>query len=151
MKKSHIKVLFSVILAISLSNCCRVDSTKMGLKATDRFYLQMSEKDGRNTAFIAMFDTTGVMMRDNGMPIQGISAIRAFMAQRADTSYTLKWEPIFADSSGNLGYTYGTWNLTARKSGEFLGEGTYSTIWKKNTKGEWKALLDTGNDGLKEK
>lgn len=153
MKTAGIKILLILTLAISLSDCYlrNHENSGMGLKATDRYYSQMSETSGRNAAFLAMFDSAGVMMRENGMPVQGIGAIRALLIMKPDTSYTLKWEPLFADSSGNLGYTYGTWNLTTRKTAGFLGEGTYTTIWKRDSKGEWKAVLDTGNDGLKEK
>ena len=153
MKTSGIKILIILAFVISLSGCCRkkYESSNMGLKATDRFFSKMSETSGRNAAFLAMFDSAGVMMRENGMPVQGIGAIRALLIMKPDTSYTLKWEPLFADSSGNLGYTYGTWNLTTRKTAGLLGEGTYTTIWKRDSKGEWKAVLDTGNDGPKEK
>jgi ketosteroid isomerase-like protein len=27
-------------------------------------------------------------------------------------------------------------------------QGTYCTIWEKNDKGEWRFVLDTGNQGL---
>ncbi len=152
MKTSGYRVIIIAIVAVFLADCCRVEDghVKMGLKATDRYYSRMSEVQGRNAAFLAMFDSTGTMMRENGMPVQGIGNIKTILTQKPDTSFTLKWEPMFADSSDKLGYTYGTWNLTTRKNGEFLGEGTYTTIWKKNTLGEWKAVLDTGNDGLKE-
>ncbi|HOW31932.1 MAG TPA: hypothetical protein PLP88_10205 [Bacteroidales bacterium] len=141
------------VLALSMTNCKRIKNEKpgLGLKGTDKYYSDMSAKVGRNAAFIAMFDSTGVMMRENGLPVAGIVAIKELLNGKPDTSYILRWEPLFADSSGNLGYTYGTWNLTSPDSGQFLGEGTYTTIWKQNAHGDWKAVLDTGNDGLKEK
>lgn len=152
MKNTGVRILLIAVIAISLANCSRIENkeTRLGLKATDRFYSKLSEQEGRNAAFLAMFDSSGVMMRENGMPVEGIGAIKSLVAQKPDTSYTLRWEPLFADSSSLLGYTYGTWVLTSRKTGEFMGEGTYTTIWKKNASGEWKAVLDTGNDGLKE-
>jgi len=152
MKKQGIKILIIALIAISMANCCRKenDTAKLGLKATDSFFSLLSEKQGRNAAFLAMFDSTGTMMRENGLPVQGIDAIKTVLAAKPDTSFTLTWEPMFADSSGKLGYTYGTWKVTTRRTGEFIGEGTYATIWKRNGKGEWKAVLDVGNDGLKE-
>lgn len=142
----------ALVIVLLITGCAKINKTnndRMGLKETDRYYSDMSEKEGRNAAFIAMFDSSGVMLRENSMPVEGIAAIRNQLLMHSDTSYTLKWEPLFADSSGTLGYTYGTWTLTSSTLKEFLGEGTYVTIWKKDRNGHWKATLDTGNDGLK--
>jgi ketosteroid isomerase-like protein len=34
-------------------------------------------------------------------------------------------------------------------NGIVVYQGTYTTFWKKDKKGKWKFVLDTGNDGLK--
>jgi ketosteroid isomerase-like protein len=49
-------------------------------------------------------------------------------------------------ASGNLGYTYGLFNIHTT-SGNLLGRGKYITIWKKQTDGTWKYVLDGGNEG----
>lgn len=144
----------TLVIVLLITGCAEVNKTnsdRKGLKETDRYYSAMSEKEGRNAAFIAMFDTSGVMLHENSMPVEGIASIKDQLLMHSDTSYTLKWEPLFADSSGTLGYTYGTWTLTSRILKEIPGEGTYVTIWKKDRNGDWRAMLDTGNDGLKEK
>ena len=121
------------------------------LLAADRYYSALSAEKGRNTAFLALFDTVGVMLVSNQPPIEGHAAISKLLLSRTDTTYTLTWEPSFAKvaKSGELGYTYGIYKLTSRKTKKLLGEGTYTTFWQRNAKGEWKALLDTGNEGLK--
>jgi ketosteroid isomerase-like protein len=54
-------------------------------------------------------------------------------------------------ASGELGYTYGTYQLKSRATDSLMGVGKYATIWIKQADGTWKAILDTGNPGLGEK
>jgi ketosteroid isomerase-like protein len=71
---------------------------------------------------------------------------------KPDTSFSLSWEPLNADisSSGDMGFTYGiyTIHMDSPEGDKVTKEGTYVTIWKKNKAGEWKFVLDTGNQGL---
>jgi ketosteroid isomerase-like protein len=50
--------------------------------------------------------------------------------------------------SGELGYTYGIYEVRSRGGIKTIGEGTYVTIWKKDRQGNWKFVLDAGNEGL---
>lgn len=117
---------------------------------TDRYYSSLSAEKGMDTAFLAMFDSAGVKLSANRMPIEGLQAIRQLLAGKSDSDFILTWEPTFEKvaASGELGYTYGIYKVTNKDTGEKTGEGTYCTIWQKNANGEWKALLDTGNEGL---
>src|SRR5436190_18110221 len=67
--------------------------------------------------------------------------------ERAPRKGLLSWEPIFADVSraGDLGYTTGPWEF--RPDGpddQPVAFGQYFTIWKKQSGGDWKAVLDRG-------
>lgn len=78
-------------------------------------------------AFLKYAGDEAVMLRPNGYPIEGIAAIRKTMATRKDSAFVLKWQPLkaFVARSGELGYTYGTYRLTAKDN---LTQGTYITI-----------------------
>ena len=52
------------------------------------------------------------------------------------------------DFSGDLGYTYGTFNAELKQTGQ-VNRGSYVSIWIRE-KGRWKWVLDTGNQGLGE-
>ena len=154
MKTTHNPNIYSicVLLILTVSSCQKAppkNDTK-GLADADRYYSTLSEQKGRNAAFLAMFDSTGVTLGPHRSPIEGYKAIRELLLSKSDSSYTLTWEPWFAKValSGELGYTYGTYKLTD-KATKKLSEGTYTTIWLKNACGQWKAVLDTGNEGLK--
>ena len=97
-----------------------------------------------------MFNSAGVTLASHKPPVVGYNEIKKIILNHSDSSFTLTWKPMFAKvaASGELGYTYGTYKVTD-KATKNISEGTYTTFWIKNSRGEWKALLDTGNEGLK--
>ncbi len=144
---------FSTLFILSFSSCIKTtnrDEIRSIIDA-DRYYSTLSAQKGRNTAFLAMFDSAGVTLAPHMLPVEGYKEIKKLILSHTDSTYTLTWEPKFAKvaSSGELGYTYGTYKLTVKGKKPISEEGTYITIWNKNSKGEWKALLDTGNEGLR--
>ncbi len=46
----------------------------------------------------------------------------------------------------DLGYTYGYYTMTFKEDGS-TQHGNYVSIWKKQAGGDWKFVLDTGNEG----
>lgn len=153
-RKLSLATLTFLGIIFIIPSCCMRSSpdkaTEAILKA-DRDYSRLSSEKGMNAAFLAMFDSSGVILRRNHMPVEGILAIRELLESEEDTSFTLTWEPTkaVAAASGELGYSYGTYVVKSGNPMQKVGEGTYVTLWKKNNKGEWKAVLDTGNSGLK--
>jgi ketosteroid isomerase-like protein len=66
-----------------------------------------------------------------------------------DSSFSVDWSPQAGDvsSSGDLGFTYGVYELrtdTERQTG------TYVTVWRRNKEGRWKYVLDAGTQGTGE-
>jgi ketosteroid isomerase-like protein len=155
MKKTPLALTSGLLIFIFLViGCCKkkdLSSEVESIKATDRHYSQISAEKGMNTAFLAMQDSSGVIIRRNHMPFEGIKEIRDLLMKDEDTSFILTWEPLkaFVAASGDLGYSYGTYLVTSRQNSQKIGDGTYVTIWRKSGK-EWKAVLDTGSSGLEE-
>jgi len=116
----------------------------------DLFYSKLSEEKGMNEAFLAMFDSNGVMLQANKPPVEGYEAIQNLLLKQNDSFFTLSWKPIFAkvSISDDLGYTYGTYKIINKNDPDDQIVGTYTTIWQKEIGGAWKAVLDTGNPGL---
>lgn len=144
----------TILAVFSLIACCnksQKDQTKL-LSDTDRFYSNLSAEKGMNASFLEMFDSAGVMLNANQMPIEGFQAIKASIMSESDSAFTLTWEPRFAKiaASGELGYTYGTYQIKSKATDSITGVGKYATIWIKRSDGKWKAILDTGNPGLGE-
>ncbi len=122
------------------------DNMKMMLQA-DRDFSAMSAKDGLNNAFLEFLDSNGVLLRPGTIPIAGADAVDYLIAQN-DTGYTMTWiaKDGMIAASGELGYTYGVYELKP-KDGDTVLQGTYVNIWKKQSDGKWKFVLDSGNEG----
>ena len=142
-------VLMMILLVSACSDKKQADDSKV-LSETDRFYSSLSAEKGMNASFLAMFDSSAVLLRANQMPIEGYEAIKTSLLSESDSSFTLTWEPRFAKmaASGDLGYTYGTYQIKDKAKDSIVGVGKYATIWVKKSDGKWKAILDTGNPGL---
>ena len=142
-----------VLFILLLSSCQKTKQIdySVNLADADSHYSDLSLEKGRNAAFLAMFDSAGVTLASHKPPVEGYNEIKKLILSHNDSGFTLTWKPKFAKvaASGELGYTYGTYKVTDKKTKTISEEGTYTTIWIKNNRGEWKALLDTGNEGLK--
>jgi len=68
---------------------------------------------------------------------------------RKPDSTRLIWQPAYAGiaKSGDIGFTTGPWEYKQTANGAVLATGSFATIWHKNSKGEWKYLVDIGTDG----
>lgn len=122
------------------------------LKKIDLEFSDYSKLYGAKDAFLKYLDDNGVMLRRNNYPFVGREKIISAVFADDNGGYTLTWTPLFADitSSGDFGYTYGTWNLDSKddNGNPVNTKGTYVTIWKKDSAGNWKFVMDTGNSGL---
>ena len=114
----------------------------------DRAFSRLSEEKGMKQAFLEYIDSNGVLLRPDHLPLLGADAID-FLIFQNDSSFTLKWEPRTGtvSRSGELGYTYGIYELKPHGKDTIL-YGNYVSIWKKQTDGKWKFVLDSGNEGI---
>jgi ketosteroid isomerase-like protein len=146
-------LLFASILLIMVAPGCnqkKQNSSPDILYETERYYSALSAEKGMNASFLEMFDSAGVILRANHQPIEGYDSIKAILMRESDTTFTLTWEPRFAKlaASGEMGYTYGTYQVKDKATDSIIGVGKYATVWIKHKDGKWKAILDTGNPGL---
>lgn len=130
----------------------RVDTRKLcdELMGVDRDFSRYSVDHGKNAAFLKFAAEDVTFLAPNSYPMVGIKLLEERQSKRADSTYTLAWEPLYARAaeSGELGYTYGIWELKIKADTAKASKGTYVTFWKRSTNGEWKYILDTGHNGL---
>jgi len=145
-----------VIPFLILSGCGRIVQPASGeeLLAVDRAFSELSADKGMKHAFLEYAAENVVMLRKNKLPVEGKNALAMHFTTFSDTGFVLTWEPLFADiaMSGDLGYTYGIYTSVNRgKDGSKTeSRGTYVSIWRKDTAGNWKFVLDSGNEGTGE-
>lgn len=152
------KSFFILILVAIASSCFKkkkqepepiVDTDyKADMIDADRAFSKMSEEKGMKYALMQYIDGKGVLLRPNTVPIVGGEAID-YISQANDTSYTMTWNPSGGTiaESGDLGYTYGVYSYKPKDKDTVI-YGTYVSIWKRQTDGKWKFVLQTGNEGI---
>jgi ketosteroid isomerase-like protein len=81
------------------------------------------------------------LFRNEHLPFSGKQAIAEALG---DSKGVLTWQPAFSDASrsGDLGYTYGTYE--AKTDGVLVGKGNYMRFWKKRA-GVWRMVLDVAD------
>jgi ketosteroid isomerase-like protein len=98
------------------------------------------------SGWVETFAVDGKLVSGGGV-VEGRQAVGDAMRSLDDPGYSLSWEPDFAEGSGDLGYTYGTYRReTLDEMGEpVLETGRYVTIWRRDSAGQWKVALDIGS------
>ena len=124
----------AILLMVACSTDKHVEnseSTLTDIMKVDREFSKLSEETNISEAFYEFAAESAVILRENSMPIIGRSNI-SNLFENTDRNIVLTWEPIDGDIavSGDLGYTYGTYQL---KIDTLVSEGTYVSVWKKTT------------------
>lgn len=111
------------------------------LVETEKAFAKTSETKGTKAAFLEFLADDGITF--NPTETNG----KLFWQNRPASDSWLDWSPEWADVSadGNFGYTTGGWSFYQKgKKGEASAFGEYLTIWKKQSDGNFKAILDIG-------
>ena len=150
-------LLHIVVLSMFFTTNCDKKNNQadavMEILKTDMEFSEYSRETSIVKAFLAFADERSVLLRDAGFPLVGKGALEAHMKKRSTDSLIMTWEPIFAEASvaGDLGYSYGTFEICLReKPEEPISNGCYVSIWKRQKNGTWKWVLDAGSQGLEE-
>jgi ketosteroid isomerase-like protein len=148
--------LCALLIVITLYSCREAKKpqpfenveSKQKMMDTDRAFAKMSKEQGMKKAFIKFIDDDGVLLRPDQYPLMGADAID-FLTSINDTTFSFVWEPQkgAVAKSGDLGYTYGVYQLTPTNVDTTI-YGTYVNIWKKQGDSTWKLVLETGNEGI---
>lgn len=141
----------ALLCALSLAACSvqvSTEGTEAELMAADRAFARATAERGVD-GWVEYFADDGRMLGSGGL-VTGTDSIRAYMAPAfADESFSLTWEPTFAEASagGDLGYTVGRYEgrgLTDEGE-DVVDRGWYLTVWRRQADGSWKAEMDIGN------
>ena len=107
----------------------------------DRDYFLLSTKDGLANAFIYYASPNVRLYRVGNLPYIGrhVSA-NALQAVKGNVSWTTTGGDV--SQSGDLGYTYGTYEVT--NAAGVTERGSYVRIWQ-NENGVWRIVIDVAN------
>lgn len=141
-----IKTLFFLIMV--LFSCRQTGKPQVDqLFEADKSFSAASEKIGYANAFIEFAHPNAVMLRKKSMPVVGKQAISKLFGNANTEGLIFTWKPLGGDiaESCELGYTYGVYTI---KRDTVVEKGTYVSVWKKDENGQWKYILDSGNEGV---
>jgi ketosteroid isomerase-like protein len=122
------------------------------LRAADAAWLKVyAAKDLAKS--VAFCDQHASMLVPNAPMATGKRAIAKLIARGfALPDSKLSWHPnrVGVARSGELGYTSGTYKVSFKDaSGKTVSDkGKYLMVWKKQSDGAWKVLLDMNNSDL---
>lgn len=123
------------------------ESAQAEILAADRNFAELSRKAGVAVAFRRYMAYDALMLPDGGAPLKGDD-----LDEWLDgVDYRLDWQPqeAHAAASGDFGTSWGYWQArgVSMEGDPYVLEGKYLSVWRKNEKGEWKFIVDMGNDG----
>jgi ketosteroid isomerase-like protein len=138
------KFLLSIIL-LSLGVAAPAQEKRQSalgsLVEAEREFAKAAAARGIREAFIANLADDATLFRPH--PVAG----KKWMTDQPARPGLLTWEPVFADVSraGDLGYTTGPWEFRKNGPGDKeVAHGNFITIWKRQSGGAWKAVIDFG-------
>jgi ketosteroid isomerase-like protein len=120
-------------------------SERDALMAVDKALFESHDDIDAFLSFVA----DGAHLMPFGAPLAQGDAIRTtWEGLISMPGFGLEWQATGAEvaASGDIGYTIGTFELTAEQDGTaMLTEGKYVTIWHKQADGSWKLQVDCFN------
>jgi ketosteroid isomerase-like protein len=115
------------------------------LVEAERAFARMGAEKGVRDSFIAYFAEDGINFTPH--PVKTRETLGKRPAEPANRPTILNWEPIYGDLSraADLGYTTGPYWVTENKpGGKIIGQGFFFSVWKKQSDGQWKVVVDLG-------
>ena len=154
--KTHLRVvLFSLLILAApvLAGCAQqpepidLDAARASLMEADRAW---SETPPSADAFTAFMAEGAHFLNVDGPLAVGREEIRESISLLFDApGLALQWKASSAEvsSSGDLGYTLGTFELTVNdtEGNTVTRQGKYATIWRQQAGGSWKVVADIPN------
>jgi ketosteroid isomerase-like protein len=140
----------NIIWVILVFSACQQEDTeklKQEIMDTDRNFSKMASEKGIAEAFIYYADEKVIKPNEGYQPVVGKFALLEWYKNHPPGNFILTWEPLKAEASGELGYTFGAYKLIAKTADgqDTTQYGNYVSIWKKKKDGSWRYVFDSGN------
>jgi ketosteroid isomerase-like protein len=111
------------------------------LERADRSLLNDAARLALADAYKRTLASDGRVYRDGVMPMIGDAAVH-WLSSNPDRRMTGESLNAEAAKSGDLGYTYGRYTLTAADPGGDPERGHYVRVWTRTRSGQWRLALD---------
>jgi ketosteroid isomerase-like protein len=146
--KFWLVLLLAAFMLGTLANS-QSDGSAVLMKIEGEFMKAAADRGSQG--YLSYYSEDAVEVPNGAAILQGKAEIARTMGFLDSPDNHLTWAPVGAGiaGSGDLGYTYGTYEFRSKdKEGKpVVSHGKYTTIWKKQKDGGWKVALDMGNSG----
>jgi ketosteroid isomerase-like protein len=121
-----------------------IETVRAALIKTENDFSKLLAGNNTVDSFLSYLADDVRLYRTNAFPVVGKEATRVALAAKPGQ---LTWQNAKADvsTSGDLGYTYGTYELKIIGDSKTTESGNYMRIWKKQANGKWRVVLDLLN------
>ena len=149
MRHWKVSIVGIVVVAVSHTLVALPDAAadKAALLRVDEEFSADAQRVGVAEAFARYAAPDARMLPQGKDVVSGLDAVRRQMAG-FPAKATLSWKPFHADvaASGDLGYTLGTYELrgTDDTGKTQVSYGKYCSVWRKQSDGKWKWVVDVG-------
>ena len=145
--------LVGAALLIALTGCteppadgpARPAATADALLEADRAFAAMAVERGAADAYNVYLAPDAVRLPPGMHPLRSREAIYRSMTK--GPAATLSWTPVDAAiaASGDLGYTWGTYEVRMPSDTAAIEYGTYVTVWQPAADTGWSVVVTTSN------
>jgi len=144
---------FHLVLMLAAIAASATVAPKDDMLTADKAFAAMSVAQGAHATFLAYMTDDVRLFTGDHPPVIGKQAVtKLYAEEELDPGYKnqrLEWTPLEAEASpdGRLGFTRGTWVLTAKRPDSALAKltGFYVTEWRGRPDGQYKFCLDIGS------
>ena len=147
--KRWLLLLLAAFMLGALASSQSSDGTTALVKLEREF--MHATADHGSQGYLSYYAEDAVELPNGHALLRGKAEVAKTMSFLDDPHNHLLWTPVGGgvSASGDLGYTYGTYEFRSRDKDGKLGStyGKYVTIWRKQGDGSWKVALDMGNAG----
>ena len=136
------RIIISIVACLSCALQSVAQQPVEKLISTEKKFANTSKEQSTKKAFLSFVDSNCIGF-NNG---EQLNVFKEWTGRKEDSS-KLTWQPNFAiiASSGELGVTAGPWEYRPTSLQDTpVAHGNFTTVWKKKSNGEWKAIMDMG-------
>ncbi len=115
----------------------------------DKSFSALCLEKGMEEAFLTFAAEDVIKLQSHEPTIRSKKELRDYFKKNPENAAVkFGWEPLKADVSGDLGYTFGQCTITLPPDSLNQSKNVYLnyvTVWKKQRDGSWKFQTDGGN------
>jgi ketosteroid isomerase-like protein len=134
-----------LLLILSIAVIAQAQTPLQDMVKTEQAFSKMAEEKTAREAFMTFIADDGLLFRPGA--VNGKKWMIEHPVPPSDKRPLLAWQPSFAgmSASGDMGFTTGPWESKPdRTDPKPSAYGHFVTVWKKQTDGSWKWVVDLG-------